>query len=75
MSRHCLEVKAPIEAIEEMIISSTCSEAFQYLTGGTEDRSREIRSNSKTFEVRASREWQGYKLELKIFKKLWYQEE
>ena len=42
MSQSCLEVEVPTEAIEEMVTSPTCNEAFQHLKGGTEDRSREI---------------------------------
>ena len=75
MSRSCLEVEAPTEAIKEMVTSSTCNKAIQHLKGGTEDRSREIQSNSKAFKIRASEERQTHKPELKIFKKLWYQEE
>ena len=37
MSQSCLEVEVPTEAIEEMVTSPTCNEAFQHLKGGTED--------------------------------------
>ena len=72
MSWSRLEVEVPTEAIEQMVTSPTYNEAFQYLKGGTGDRFRDIPSNPKTFKLRSSKEWQGYKPELKIFKKLWY---
>ena len=61
MSQSCLEVEVPTEAIEEMVTSLTCNEAFQHLKGGLEDRSKEVRSNSKAFKIRALEERQGHK--------------
>ena len=75
MSRSCLEVKVPNEAIKEVVTLPFCNKVFQHLEGGIEDRSKEIWPNSKEFKIRALEERQGHKPKLKIFKKLWYQEE
>ena len=64
MSRSCLEVEVSTKAIEEMVISPTCNDAFQHLKRGPEDRSKEVRSNSKAFKIRALEERQGHKPKL-----------